>query len=443
MSFMTMQDPIPGKNEQYQPFIDTNHDHVATELAALIGDDRTLTSRMESLIAAQLLANKELFEKLTQIGYYFIPVTDEGELTDDTRYRDVHAVATTCALTCLDLLCNELCIDKIQFRDIWLKSGLLTIVDLNHELLADKPLRDKHDSVVQGVIELGNRALVQLPDEYSLAADVLSDDPLVLEHANLFKAVFGHVLDGGYKILSKLNDINRAHAMDFEKEIAQFINQPAEFEGVNIAGIDHVLIADQLDTQIFYGEEDEGFESVVGEFTGEMLDLDSDVPEICNTLAWAAYSKGYEYGSLDQNGESFFSGMMLAFKALDMTTSTTGIELYDVLRYWKRQYAHKKLLKFTWADEAMQQYATQQIDKQLLARSATMGAYLPLLEKICKEHEFEDDEAIIFTKGFEYTIGTGMRTLSQHNDALQDEFVKAQTENINDELEELLKQGLE
>lgn len=439
---MTMQDPIPGKNEQYKPFIETNHGQVAAELTALISDDSTLANRMESLIMAQIIANKDLFEKLTQIGYYFIPVTDEGDLTDDTRLRDVHAVATTCALTCLDLLCNELGIDKIQFRDIWLKSGLLTIVDLNHELLAEKSLRDKHDSVVQGVIELGNRALAELPTDYSLAAEELSDDPLVLENANIFKAVFGHVLDGGYKVLSKLNDINKAHAMDFETEIARFINEPAEFEGVNIAGINHSLIADQLDTEIFYGEEDEGFESVMGEFTGVMLDLDADVSEISNTLAWAAYSKGYEYGALDENGEAFFSGMMLAFKVFDMTASTTGAELHELLRHWKRQYVHKKLLKFTWADEVMELFATQQIDKQM-GRSAAMGAYLPLLEKICNEYGFEDDEAIIFTKGFEYTLNTGTRALSQYDNELQNVFVKAQTKNINDELEELLKQGLE
>ncbi len=430
-----MHDPIPGNGEKHSPKIDADHDAVVGELLRFMCDGKLL---VEEMATAQDAGSNDLLDKLTQLGYYFIPITDEGDIVNDLERHNVQNIATICALTTLDLLCAQLNIDKMVLREAWLANGLITIVDVRNEKFSNHTPKEKHEAIAEGIVEAGHRLMAELPEVYSQGVDMLSDDSVVVKHPGVFKGVYGHVFGSGYKVLSVINDFVRTQAGHNTVPIH------AERGEMSVADIDHLLLADQLDTEIFYPAESDDDEvgssspeAYIGQFVEKVFDFDDEAIDAAITLAWCLYSNDSEYSALNDVAQSFLHGAILGMKIFQKSAHVTGVELPELLRIWKLQHTHSRMRKSEWADENLQLFAVKQVAKQL-DRENPISAYGELLDKLCDYQEFDVDETAAFKNGFEYMLATGATALEHRKKTEQNNFVNQEMQGFDEELRQLL-----
>lgn len=436
-----MHDPIPGQNKNYIPNIDTDHDAVCRELFLALFPDENLQVALDNLQTAQELLNKAVVTNLQALGYYFIPLTEDGELelgTDDGQYS-VHCMAVTSALATLDILCNQLDINRVQFREVWLKRSLTTVIDINHESLSEFSDKDKHDAVAQGIIEFGHRCFQTLPEQYQDAAEAISDHPAVSNNTNLFKGVYGHVLASGYKVLSMINDINSTSQLDFDNELEIILEREStksERAAVYVSQADHELIADQVDTEAFFLNE-HGVETFIGKCIEDKLDKDVKTVEICQLTAWCIYSSELQYGAPNDDEEAFFYGQMLGLNVLDRIIAHASADKHKVAKKWRGSTNHKKVYKTEWCDDDLKKSVARHVSDTLNNATLTT-AYAVLVDKICSEQDYEEDEAQAFKVGFDYMLVSGLMVLDECRKSTEDKFVSAEIEGLDDELRNLL-----
>ncbi len=436
---MTMQDPRPGNGREYVPHIDVDHDKITQELKHLLGDDID----MKSLINAQRLLNDILLRKLMDLGYYFVPIDGDDTVSEDTTLYDIHNVATICALTSLDVICEHLGVDKVKLKDAWAKSTVLEIVDTSHEDLATLSMKEKHQAVAQGIVVSGHELLSSMPTPYIDLVEDISDHESVVEYSNIFKGVYGYVLAAGYKRLSMMNDLLQSMTFDIDAETAKLFEEDTSLTvaecTTSFMDIDHETISDQIDTEIYYSDDSErSIAKYLGEFIEYMLDIDDETVEMCHKMALALHPNERKLGLLDDIGEASLYGQVFALNVLENALNIAEISLIDVLEYWKQQDEHSELEKSDVSSKAVRLKVSQYVTKKL-AMSMPPTDYDQLIGRACEEQGYSDQEAAAFKEGFLYVLLTGSDAAANYHEHALHKLVTTEMQNIDDELAKLLE----
>ena len=387
---------------------------------------------MNAIIREQRTIDEASYRELSVLGSYMIPLDPNGKISDDTTKFEVYMVGMNLALASLDALCDSLNIniDIDEFRRVWREQGLTLVLNLNDERVRAQSPQEQYESVGQGIMEHGYRAMDDLGQAYDSLLDTATDHfPSVGANPGILKASFGYILSGGLRSLNAMveeREFQQLFMLSDVDEASDSVDTAARSAEAIPAyrSIDHATIAEELDTIIFYGETPA--EEYLGRLTQAQLDIDERPIEILNTLALVAQPNELGNFALDEAGEAFFYASVLALDIISKHAKACGVDRQSMVKSWRKQHAHGKAYAIESPDDPVVEDINEHIVR-ILNRADLTDAYDGLLVKLADKLGYDEEQAIAAANGFHYMLLTG-------TDALKSAVNQAIGETVKDEM---------
>ncbi len=170
------------------------------------------------------------------------------------------------------------------------------------------------------------------------------------------------------------------------------------------SGINHDVIADTLDTLIFYGDESDeaykGAEDFLECQIGDYLESYPETVERLHLLGVLMYGEGRD-GRLDELGNQAFQGGITAFSILDAMADQRGVDKKDYRRFWLRQ-------EHIANDDAYLDFCAAIDDP-----TQVTSGYFGLAHKIANEVTANNDEYEAFIETFMAIMATGKQAMAK------------------------------
>ena len=395
-----------------------------------------ITSEQEHL-------DRESYHALLAAGLHLIPLDHNEVISSDMTMHEVYAIGTSLALATLDSLCDQLDIDIDKFRNAWRINGLVTVLDQNDKKVMALSDREKYEAVATGIMALGHQVMDQLGSVYEPIIDatkVLGPD--IAANPGVLRASYGYVLGGGLKTLNRILEeleIRRFNEeIDSETSLQDWMSHtpvPAIDRASTLSSPDHNAAANQIDTQLFW--KGESVEFCLGSLTEKYIEKDKRVVETLHALARVSYPNELDNFALDDAGEAFFYGSVLALDAVMEQSKAALVDEASLSRAWRDQRVHGWLSDMYEVPETRIGEIDNHLVKVLTRQS--VAAYDDVLEKVSGALDYDEDEAMAFYNGFHYLLSTGGDAISSCTKANIAQQVKHEMLTMDDELRRLLE----
>jgi len=397
----------PNEFDPSDPLSVINHQKVCANIREFIGKGETINAAIANAQDEQMVFDRNLYDALLGIGSNLTPLTAEGTLSKDVTKKRTFVSGMVLALNTIDTICDFLEIDRRGFRTIWQATGFIKVVDTTADTFKDKTNAEKYEAIGDGVVARGDAFLSAIDSSYVHLINEVSDNYANLTEPHIFKTSYAYVLGSAQQAFVRMfQELEARRIIDIldEDDIERGINYLVETPILTRFPSDDT-IADELDTEIFFGENEDGVEAYLGEEIERQLDINGEVVETLNALALAIHPNELDNGSLDEAGEAFFNGSILALKYVERMCSRVDVDMRVAGKRWRKARAHAKLYKLEFLPEARDEVVDIHVVKTLQRSKLSFGT-VSLINKISHEMDYDEDEAAAFKNGLQYALET-------------------------------------
>jgi len=402
----------PNEFDPSDPLSMIDHQKVCADVREFISKSETINAAMAKAQDEQMVFDRNLYDILLSIGSNLTPLTAEGTLSNDVTKKRTFVSGMVLALNTIDTMCDSLEIDRRGFRTIWQATGFIKVVDTTADTFKGKTDAEKYEAIGDGVVASGDAFLSAIDSSYVHLIDEISDNYANLTEPHVFKASYAYILGSAQQAFARMFQELEARriidAMD-EDDIERGIHYLTEAPIPTRLPSDDT-IADELDTEIFFGENEGGIEACLGEEIERQLDTNDEVVETLNALALAIYPNELGNRSLDDVGEAFFNGSMLALKYVERMCTSVDVDMMVAGKRWRKTRAHAKLYKMEFLPETQYNDLDMHVVKTLQRSTLSSGTML-LVDKVSHEMDYNEDEAAAFKNGLQYALETHRKAI--------------------------------
>lgn len=197
----------------------TGHANAARNVQEVFEGDQTVSQVIGQAWDNQYTFDSETCDILHDVGKFFIPLNDDGTISDDFGRLATYLSGATLALEAIDRLCVELGMDLAEFREQWRAAGLVRVVDISR--MENSTPKEKYESQSIAIIAKGHEYLgmASLEPYADMVSQIDDRYPEVALHSNIFKAAFGYVLGEAMRHMPLENATPLPELNDIDKEL--------------------------------------------------------------------------------------------------------------------------------------------------------------------------------------------------------------------------------
>lgn len=417
------------------PLDGVDHTYVCETVFSELTDTGTLAEALLYERDHQFYFDQKTYGTLFEVGNYLIPLNEEGERSNEDMRLKIFLSGTIVALKTMDTLCASIGLDPEAFRQAWHANGFVKVVNINAEVFKDKTNKEKYEAIGDGIIAGGIDFLDRMKPEYQKLINDITDVHESIAEPNLLKASYGYVLGSAMQTLSRVLIEIKAGELAREDDADRGVEYLLE-ESIPVELASDDDIAEAVDNNLFYNDET-GVEAFLGQNIEYLLDRDDELVETMQRLALVQYPNELGNGSLDQNGEAFFMGGVLALVFGEEHCSAVNVGFEQANMRWRKDAVHSRLNRIEFVPEERMPDVDKKVMGVLL--STELGVVMHgLLDKISYHLDHDEDEAVAFKNGVQYVLESYKKAVRACINAKISLRVKLATASMDEELAELL-----
>lgn len=268
---MAYEEVTGGGDHYTDPPSDPIHHDVAASVIAEFLNEQTVSSRISKAWDEQYGFDQRTCDTLHDVGKFFIPLADDGRISDDFSRLGAFLSGVTLALETIDRLCVGHGLELKDFREEWHAKGLVRVVDVSR--IEDSSHAEKYEAQSIAIMAKGHQYLTLTEFEaYAQMIDRIDENyPETALHSNVFKAAFGYILGEASRYLPTVK--SNGGEIDIEAEMQRLLGDGSWSDDLTELCYETVESGAMIDVSIELNRIQKLFEDLIDQLQITELDV--------------------------------------------------------------------------------------------------------------------------------------------------------------------------